>query len=140
MGTHLQMFPDLPSSWTGSVSFIHIVSAMRSEKIFAALMNYDVWGSWSPTAGPNAPLYDSCAPVQGGSAQSAVTAWTAAKFPAKQVNDSSPDIAYMLMFSDCSRCALVLTQFLRCFKRSDCQQCPCALPTIRQVLSAPRSG
>ena len=51
-------------------------------------MNYDVWGSWSPTAGPNAPLYDSCAPQQEGSAQSAVKAWTGANFPANQVNGS----------------------------------------------------
>jgi chitinase len=40
------------------------------------IMNYDVWGSWSPTVGPNAPLNDSCAPVQAGSAVSAVQAWS----------------------------------------------------------------
>src|SRR6266850_274670 len=39
-------------------------------------MNYDIWGSWSPTVGPNAPLDDSCAPSQQGSAKSAVKAWT----------------------------------------------------------------
>ncbi|KAJ7636957.1 glycoside hydrolase family 18 protein [Roridomyces roridus] len=50
-----------------------------------ALMAYDVWGSWSPTVGPNAPLNDSCAPVADGSAVSAVNAWTAAKFPANQI-------------------------------------------------------
>jgi chitinase len=49
-------------------------------------MNYDVWGSWSPDVGPNAPLDDSCAPVQAGSATSALKAWTNAKFPAAQVN------------------------------------------------------
>ncbi|KAK7046890.1 glycoside hydrolase family 18 protein [Favolaschia claudopus] len=53
-----------------------------------AIMNYDVWGSWSPTVGPNAPLDDSCAPSseQAGSAVSAVAAWTAANFPANQEN------------------------------------------------------
>ena len=50
-------------------------------------MNYDVWGSWSNSVGPNAPLNDSCAPAaeQQGSAVSAVKAWTAAGFPAKQI-------------------------------------------------------
>ncbi|KAJ7150983.1 glycoside hydrolase family 18 protein [Mycena crocata] len=52
-----------------------------------ALMVYDVWGSWSPTVGPNAPLNDSCAPSadRDGSAVSAVNAWTAANFPANQI-------------------------------------------------------
>ncbi|KAJ7484425.1 glycoside hydrolase family 18 protein [Mycena latifolia] len=52
-----------------------------------ALMVYDVWGSWSPTVGPNAPLNDSCAPAaeQDGSAVSAVNAWTSANFPANQI-------------------------------------------------------
>ena len=48
-------------------------------------MNYDLWGPWSPTVGPNAPLFDSCAPQPMGSAESAVKAWTGAKFPARQV-------------------------------------------------------
>ncbi|KAF8999063.1 glycoside hydrolase [Cyathus striatus] len=50
-----------------------------------AIMNYDVWGSWSNSVGPNAPLNDSCAPTQDGSATSAVKAWTAAGFPANQI-------------------------------------------------------
>ncbi|KAJ3893612.1 glycoside hydrolase family 18 protein [Lentinula edodes] len=50
-----------------------------------SIMNYDIWGSWSPTVGPNAPLNDSCAPTQDGSAVSAVKAWTSAGFPADQV-------------------------------------------------------
>ena len=53
--------------------------------IVAAIMAYDVWGSWSTAVGPNAPLDDSCAPAQAGSAESAVNAWTAAKFPANKV-------------------------------------------------------
>ncbi|KAI0320490.1 glycoside hydrolase family 18 protein [Amylostereum chailletii] len=52
---------------------------------FIEVMNYDIWGSWSPTVGPNAPLDDSCAPVQDGSATSAVKTWTAAGFPADQI-------------------------------------------------------
>lgn len=47
-------------------------------------MNYDVWGSWDTGVGPNAPLEDSCAPIQAGSADSAVKAWKAAGFPASQ--------------------------------------------------------
>ncbi|KAF7291893.1 Glycoside hydrolase family 18 protein [Mycena indigotica] len=52
-----------------------------------AIMNYDVWGSWSPSVGPNAPLNDSCASAadQQGSAVSAVKAWTTANFPAHQI-------------------------------------------------------
>ncbi|KAJ6572049.1 glycoside hydrolase family 18 protein [Mycena capillaripes] len=52
-----------------------------------AIMAYDVWGSWSDTVGPNAPLNDSCASAvhQDGSAVSAVNAWTAANFPANQI-------------------------------------------------------
>jgi len=50
-------------------------------------MNYDVWGSFSDTVGPNAPLDDSCAPApnQQGSAVSAVKAWTQANFPANKI-------------------------------------------------------
>ncbi|KAF5318679.1 hypothetical protein D9619_010676 [Psilocybe cf. subviscida] len=50
-----------------------------------AIMNYDIWGSWSDTVGPNAPLNDTCASVKAGSAVSAVKAWTDAKFPASQL-------------------------------------------------------
>ncbi|KAA1479345.1 glycoside hydrolase [Dentipellis sp. KUC8613] len=49
------------------------------------VMNYDIWGSWSPTVGPNAPLNDTCAQTQAGSAVSAVAAWTKAGFPASQI-------------------------------------------------------
>lgn len=46
-------------------------------------MNYDIWGAWSNTVGPNAPLNDACAPSadQQGSAMSAVAAWSNAGFP-----------------------------------------------------------
>ena len=50
-------------------------------------MNYDVWGSWDTTVGPNSPLNDSCAAPQNqqGSAVSAVKAWTTAGFPADKI-------------------------------------------------------
>ncbi|KAJ8473778.1 hypothetical protein ONZ51_g7655 [Trametes cubensis] len=54
---------------------------------YVAIMNYDVWGSWSNAVGPNAPLNDTCASGadQQGSAVSAVKAWTDAGFPANQL-------------------------------------------------------
>ncbi|KAG6861563.1 hypothetical protein C0995_014859 [Termitomyces sp. Mi166 len=54
---------------------------------FIAIMNYDIWGPWSPTVGPNAPLDDSCATVVNrvGSATSAVAQWTKAGIPTKQL-------------------------------------------------------
>ena len=48
-------------------------------------MNYDIWGSWDSTVGPNAPLDDSCAADKQGSAMSAVKAWTSAGFPANKI-------------------------------------------------------
>lgn len=55
---------------------------------FEAIMDYDVWGTWTPSGvGPNAPLNDTCAPSsqQEGSAVRAVEAWTKAGFPASQL-------------------------------------------------------
>ncbi|TFL00848.1 glycoside hydrolase [Pterulicium gracile] len=52
---------------------------------WVAIMAYDIHGSWSPSAGPNAPLNDTCAPSPQGSAISAVLAWTAAGFPSSQL-------------------------------------------------------
>ena len=50
-------------------------------------MNYDVWGSFSTSVGPNAPLNDSCAPPSDrqGSAVSAVEAWSKAGFSYNQM-------------------------------------------------------
>ena len=50
-------------------------------------MNYDVFGLFSLTVGPNSPLNDSCAPpaYQQGSAVSAVQAWSGAGFPPHQI-------------------------------------------------------
>lgn len=63
------------------------VAAFAKELDFIEVMNYDVWGAWDTTVGPNAPLADACAPSadQQGSAMSAVAAWTAAGFPANQI-------------------------------------------------------
>jgi len=54
---------------------------------YIAIMNYDVWGPWDSTVGPNAPLNDTCAPLakQEGSAVSAVKAWTDAGMPADKI-------------------------------------------------------
>ncbi len=48
-------------------------------------MNYDIWRPVSDSVGPNAPLDDSCAPTQAGSAMSAIKAWTNAGFPAHKI-------------------------------------------------------
>lgn len=61
------------------------------------VMNYDVWGSSSTTPGPNAPLSDGC----GTSAQplanayAAVSSWTTAGMPAKQIVLGLPAYGYM---------------------------------------------
>jgi chitinase len=54
---------------------------------YVIVMDYDVWGNWSSTVGPNAPLNDTCAvPAnQQGSAVSAVKAWTDAGMPVNQI-------------------------------------------------------
>ncbi|KAF6762204.1 chitinase [Ephemerocybe angulata] len=55
---------------------------------YFALMNYDIWGPWSATVGPNAPLNDTCAAPenqQGLSAVNAVQAWSGAGVPKDQL-------------------------------------------------------
>ncbi|THH28447.1 hypothetical protein EUX98_g5733 [Antrodiella citrinella] len=63
------------------------VSEFAKTLDYVAIMNYDVWGTWSTSVGPNAPLNDSCAgtPQVVGSAVSALNAWTSANFPANQL-------------------------------------------------------
>jgi len=63
------------------------VSGFAKVLDFIEVMNYDVWGSWTATVGPNAPLDDSCASQadRQGSAVSAVSAWTAAGMPPHQI-------------------------------------------------------
>ncbi|KIY45099.1 glycoside hydrolase [Fistulina hepatica ATCC 64428] len=63
------------------------VSAFADVLDHIAIMAYDIYGKWSSTVGPNAPLNDSCATTseQVGSDISAVAAWTAAGFPVDQI-------------------------------------------------------
>jgi len=61
------------------------VSQFASVLDHIAIMNYDVWGSWSTGVGPNAPLDDSCAPTKAGSALSGVKAWKSAGFPPSKI-------------------------------------------------------
>ncbi|KZT10932.1 glycoside hydrolase family 18 protein [Laetiporus sulphureus 93-53] len=68
--------------WTGAN-----VSDFADVLDWINVMNYDVWGSWDSTVGPNSPLNDSCAATadQQGSAVSAVAKWTEAGMPAHQI-------------------------------------------------------
>lgn len=54
---------------------------------YLAIMNYDIYGSWMPTSGPNAPLADSCveAKYRAASAEGAVDAWSRAGFPKEKL-------------------------------------------------------
>lgn len=63
------------------------VSGFSKVLDFIALMNYDLWGPWSPAVGPNAPLDDACTASanQAGSAVSAVKKWNAAGIPLNQL-------------------------------------------------------
>jgi chitinase len=63
------------------------ISAFAHVLDYVEVMNYDVWGSWSSTVGPNSPLNDTCAPSadQQGSAVSAVAAWTKAGMPKEKI-------------------------------------------------------
>ncbi|RPD58688.1 chitinase [Lentinus tigrinus ALCF2SS1-6] len=63
------------------------VSGFAKQLDWIAVMNYDIWGSWSTAVGPNAPLNDTCASPdnQQGSAVSSVAQWTAAGMPANQI-------------------------------------------------------
>ncbi|KAI9571659.1 glycoside hydrolase family 18 protein [Boletus coccyginus] len=63
------------------------VSGFAKVLDYIAIMDYDIWGSWSSAVGPNAPLNDTCAlPAnQVGSAVSAVKAWITAGMPVDQI-------------------------------------------------------
>jgi chitinase len=55
---------------------------------YVSIMNYDIFGSFSSTAGPNAPLNDTCIPssVQPqGSALTGIAAWKSAGFPSNKI-------------------------------------------------------
>ncbi|KIK53286.1 glycoside hydrolase family 18 protein [Collybiopsis luxurians FD-317 M1] len=63
------------------------VSGFAQVLDFVALMVYDIWGSWSSSVGPNAPLNDTCAAPQNqqGSAVAAAKAWSKAGMPVNQL-------------------------------------------------------
>ncbi|KAF5392985.1 hypothetical protein D9757_001165 [Collybiopsis confluens] len=63
------------------------VSAFAAVLDMVNIMAYDIWGMWSSSVGPNAPLNDTCAASQNqqGSAVSAVAAWSNAKMPRNQL-------------------------------------------------------
>ncbi|CAA7260882.1 unnamed protein product [Cyclocybe aegerita] len=63
------------------------IAGFASVLDWIAIMNYDIWGPWSGSVGPNAPLDDTCttAANRAGSAVSAVKQWTAAGIPAAQI-------------------------------------------------------
>lgn len=63
------------------------VSGFSKVLDWIAVMNYDIWGPWSATVGPNAPLNDTCATPanQQGSAVSAVQKWSKAGIPVDQI-------------------------------------------------------
>ncbi|KAM0211741.1 hypothetical protein ACHAQD_010151 [Fusarium lateritium] len=53
---------------------------------YIMLMNYDLFGAWSPTAGPNAPLSRSCDPRNNqGAGDEGVAQWISAGMPASQL-------------------------------------------------------
>lgn len=68
---------------------------------FMVPMNYDVWGSWSATVGPNAPLDDTCAATenQAGSAVSAVKKWKAAGIPSDKIVLGVPSYGHSFQVS-----------------------------------------
>ena len=69
-----------------SASSKAILTNSRLRQILA-VMGYDVFGAWSSTAGPNAPVNDTCAPSvdQEGCAVSAISNWVNAGFPKNKV-------------------------------------------------------
>ncbi|VDB84991.1 unnamed protein product [Peniophora sp. CBMAI 1063] len=53
---------------------------------YIAVMNYDIYGSWAETAGPNAPLYSSCSTQNDqGSAEIGIQAWIDAGIPPQKL-------------------------------------------------------
>ncbi|KAI3574061.1 glycoside hydrolase superfamily [Fusarium oxysporum f. sp. albedinis] len=53
---------------------------------YLMVMNYDLYGAWAPTAGPNAPLASKCdSRNTAGSAEEAVSQWSASGIPKNQI-------------------------------------------------------
>ncbi|KAJ7821114.1 hypothetical protein B0H14DRAFT_1336790 [Mycena olivaceomarginata] len=63
------------------------MSAYAAQMTHASLMNYDIFGDWSPAPGPNAPLGTLCGTSSQpqSSAEAAFLQWTAAKLPASKL-------------------------------------------------------
>jgi len=85
---------ELTLSATGAVPFRDAlgkpstdVSGFAEVLDYIAILNYDVWGPWSSSVGPNAPLNDACAAPtnQFGSAIWAVKEWTTAGMPINKI-------------------------------------------------------
>ncbi|KAJ7198588.1 glycoside hydrolase family 18 protein [Mycena pura] len=88
---------DLP--WIGSDGNpISDMSAYAAQMTYANLMNYDIFGDWSPEPGPNAPLGNLCGTSSQPqySAEAAFAQWTAAKFPANKLLLGLPLYGYVL--------------------------------------------
>ncbi|CCM03883.1 uncharacterized protein FIBRA_06034 [Fibroporia radiculosa] len=89
IGANLTLTASAPiTPWKGANgSSLTNISGFADTLDWVNLMNYDIWGSWDKTVGPNSPLNDTCAPAvdQQGSAVSAVAAWTAAGMPTYQI-------------------------------------------------------
>jgi len=88
---------DLP--WIGSNgSPLTDMSAYAAQMTYANLMNYDIFGDWSPAPGPNAPLGNLCGTSSQPqySAEAAFSQWTAAKFPASKLLLGLPLYGYVL--------------------------------------------
>jgi len=84
VGSNITITASTPlTPWVGATN----VSDFADVLDWINVMNYDVWGSWDTTVGPNAPLNDTCAPAadQSGSAVSAVAKWTEAGMPSHQI-------------------------------------------------------
>ncbi|KAK7057565.1 glycoside hydrolase family 18 protein [Favolaschia claudopus] len=88
---------DLP--WLGANgSPLTDMSAYAAQMTYANLMNYDIFGDWSPAPGPNAPLGNLCGTSSQPqySAQAAFSQWTKAKFPASKLLLGLPLYGYVL--------------------------------------------
>ncbi|KZV65853.1 glycoside hydrolase family 18 protein [Peniophora sp. CONT] len=81
------------------------VTAFGDVLDYIAVMNYDIYGSWCDTAGPNAPLYSSCSTDNNqGSAELGIQAWIDAGIPPNKLVLGVP--AYGHSFSVAKKDAL----------------------------------
>ncbi|KAJ7821146.1 glycoside hydrolase family 18 protein [Mycena olivaceomarginata] len=88
-----------PSALDGSNgSPLTDMSAYAAQMTYANLMNYDIFGDWSPAPGPNAPLGNLCGTSSQPqyTAEAAFSQWTAAKFPASKLLLGLPLYGYVL--------------------------------------------